>query len=39
MKETDLKVLKMILIERMLPEYIAITLDNVIGRITDLLYF
>lgn len=38
MKHTDFKMLKMILIERMLPEYAAIQLDNVIKKITESIY-
>ena len=38
MKPTDQKALKMIIIERMLPEYTAITIDNVITHITNLAY-
>lgn len=38
MKLTDFKMLKMVLIERMLPEYAAVQLDNVIDKITDSIY-
>ena len=39
MKITDQNVLKQLMIERMLPEYTAISLDNVIKKITDMIYF
>lgn len=39
MKDMDMKILKMYLIERMLPEYNAITHDNVINSIMSQIYF
>lgn len=35
---TDVKTVKMLILERMLPEYRAITIDNVMARIEELLY-
>ena len=39
MKETDLKILRMYLCERMVPEYNLISLQNTINRITHQIYY
>jgi len=39
MKDTDLKILKIMMLERMIPEYCSTNIDNVIKRITDMIYF
>lgn len=39
MKETDHKVLKMFMMERLLPEYSTIALSQVIQKIGSLLYY
>ena len=39
MKQTDYKVLKMFMIERMLPEYSTICLSQMVDQITKMVYY
>ena len=38
-KECDLKVFKGMMVERMIPEYVSTNHDNIIKKITDMIYF